>query len=323
MGDGGVACAVRAVEGFGASALVRRGGAGEAMPDKGEKGHGHQHQQHHQQHRKSQQPASAAELEEGELLNGEPETNGLPERSMPPKKWRKVLAASTAAAEVEPGEIVSTKQAVPLKKARRNGEVEKGELVPERQRKDRSSGKSASTSATARKSGKDEVEPGEIALPEKRRDSKSQRGDDNGRKPSSSVQKGSLRDSDEEPGEIKPESSSTGSARKSRPTEPQSINHKHQADTSDQSGSKNRRKEEGRSSSAGRHLSGRNREVSPLTRDRHDRHERSPGILGRFPHDRFRHDRYDRSPSRLERSPHRERARYYDSRPQSIHFTSS
>jgi [histone H3]-lysine4 N-trimethyltransferase ATXR3 len=300
MGDGGVACAVRAAEGFGSTALVKRAG-GEAMPDKGERAH-----DHHPQHRKSQQLASAAELEEGELLNGELNTNRLPERSMPPKKWRKVLLASTSASEVEPGEIVAA-HAVPLKKSRRSGELVRGDSAPERQRKDQS-GK------TGRKSSK---EPGEIT-PLDKKDDKSERGDDHGRRQSSSAQKGSLRDSDDEPGEIKLDSSSSSSARKSRAAEHQGI--RHQPDTSDQSGSKSRRKGEGKSSSAGKHFLGRNREASPSVWDRHDRRERSPGILGRFPHDRIHHDRYDRSPLRLDRSP-RDRPRHYDSRDRSPYIS--
>jgi [histone H3]-lysine4 N-trimethyltransferase ATXR3 len=294
MGDGGVAWAVRAVEGFGSTALVKRAG-GEAMPDKGERAHDHH----------PQQLASAAELEEGEL-----DTNRLPERSMPPKKWRKVLLASTAASEVEPGEIVAA-HAVPSKKSRRSGELGRGDSAPERQRKDQS-GK------TGRKSSKDEMEPGEIAPLDKKQDSKSQRGNDHGRRKSSSAQKGSLRDSDEEPGEIKPDISSSSSARKNRAAEHQGI--RHQPDTSDQSGSKSHRKGEGKSSSAGKHFLGRNREASPSVWDRHDRRERSPGILGRFPHDRIHHDRYDRSPLRLDRSP-RDRPRHYDSRDRSPYIS--
>jgi [histone H3]-lysine4 N-trimethyltransferase ATXR3 len=211
MGDGGVACAVRAVEGFGSAALVKRGG--EAMPDKGERAHW-----------KSQQLVLAADLEEGKLLNGEADTNGLPERSMPPKKWRKVLLASTAASQVEPGEIVAAQA---TKKVWRNGELGRRDSVPERQRKDQSR-------KAVRKSSKDEVEPGEITPLDKMQDGKSQRGDDHGRRPSLSSQKASLRDSDEEPGEIKPGSSSSSSARKSRETEHQGI--RHQPDTFDQSG---------------------------------------------------------------------------------------
>ncbi|XP_051208058.1 histone-lysine N-methyltransferase ATXR3 isoform X1 [Lolium perenne] len=280
MGDGGVACAVRAVEGFRANALVRRAG-GETMPDKEDKTHQHHHHRHHNK----QQPASAADLEEGELqLNGD--TRDM-ERTMPPKKWRKLLPASPAP-ELEPGEIVAPPP--PSRKARRNGDLDKPEAPPARHRKDT---------------------PDKVTPLEKKRDRDHSR--------SSSAKKGSSRDSDEEPGEIKPEASCSGSARKSHAHEPASSHRKHQPETCNQSGSKSRRKGEPKtsSSSAGKHYSARNHDISPPIRDRHDRFERSPGILGRFPHDRVRHDR---SPGRSERSP-RDRGRHHDNRDRSPYIS--
>ncbi|VAI87563.1 unnamed protein product [Triticum turgidum subsp. durum] len=283
MGDGGIACAVppqRAVEGFRADALVR----GEAMPDKGEKAaHGHHHHHHH--HHRKHYSASAADLEEGELLlNGEADNTR---------------------------EIVIM-QSEPTRKIRRNVELDKTEFVPVTQRKGKSD-------KIGRKSNKDVVEPAEVTPLGKKRDR-----DYSGKICSSAHiredgKKGTSRDSDEEPGEIKPESSSTGSARKSQAVEPESNHRKHQAETFTQSGSKSRRKREPKTSSAGKHLSGRNHDISPQIRDRHDRLERSPGILGRFPHDRIRHER---SPGRMERSPRdRDRGRHCDNRDRSPYIS--